>query len=141
MQDNGITALIVDDSRTERFWEEKALRGMGCRVETAVDGLEALKFLLQGGIAHIVLLDWAMPRMNGSEFLHEVRKNKDLDHVKVLVLSGMDEKEVLACIEDGADDYWIKGSSTQVLKKRLANMVHLVCMEQKLARIRDLAAF
>lgn len=134
-----ICVLIVDDSRTERFWEEKVLRGMGVQVESAVDGLQALKYLMQGGEADIVLLDWAMPRMNGPEFMEEVRKNKDLDHLKILVATGMDEKDAVACLDAGADDFWIKGGSTFVLKKRLQNLIHTQNLERRLDAIKTLA--
>ena len=134
-----VDVLIVDDNRTERFWEEKVMLGMGCHVETARDGTEALKFLLQKGKADLILLDWAMPRMSGHDFLQEIRKNSDMRHIKIMVLSGMSEDEVITCLKEGADDYWIKGSSTFVLKKRVQNVVHTLLLEKKLRAISEIA--
>ena len=131
-----VNVLIVEDSKTERFWEEKVLRGLGCEVNTAEDGLEALKYLMQHGEADMVLLDWNMPRMNGADFMRELRKNADLDHLKVLVVTGMDEREAMTCLEAGADEYWIKGASTLALKNRVTNLIKLISLERKLTKIK-----
>ena len=133
-----VDVLIVDDSRTERFWQLKVMQGMGCHVETASDGNVGLKYLLQGGRADLVLLDLTMPRMSGMAFLKEVRKNQDLEHLKIIVLSSMEEDEVITSLEQGADDYWIKGSSILVLKKRISNLVHILRLERKLRLIGEL---
>ncbi len=130
--------LVVDDSRTERFWEEKVLRGMGCHVEEAADGTEALRFLMQGGKIDLILLDLSMPRMDGHEFLKEMRKNRELDHIKVMVLSGREEAEVKTVLETGAIDYWLKGSGTMVPKNKVKNLLHTIELEKKLQAVRDI---
>src|SRR5690606_35160960 len=56
----------------------------------ATDGLEALAKLRSGEIPkerRLVLLDLNMPRMNGIEFLRELRKDPDLSHTPVVVLT------------------------------------------------------
>lgn len=56
----------------------------------ANDGLEALGKLRSGEIPkerRLVLLDLNMPRMNGIEFLRELRKDPDLSHTPVVVLT------------------------------------------------------
>ncbi|CAM2068611.1 Response regulator [Sulfidibacter corallicola] len=138
-RNSNIKVLIVDDSRTERFYEEKALSGLGCDVETAVDGTDALKFLLQKGPVDLILLDLKMPRMDGHEFLAELRKNCDLRHIKVIVLSAQTEEEVMPVLKEGAHDYWLKGSHVVVLKSKVSNLIYMIQLEKKLERIREIA--
>jgi CheY-like chemotaxis protein len=130
--------LIVDDSKTERFWEERVLKGMGCLVETAQDGTEALRHLLQNGDIDLIMLDLGMPRMDGFEFLAEMAKMKEHAHVKVIVLSGRGEDEVIPVLKEGAHDYWLKGESTFVLKNKIKNLIHIIKLETQLRQIRAL---
>ncbi len=56
----------------------------------AGNGLEALEMLRSGDVPRgrrIVLLDLNMPRMNGIEFLHELRKDPELAPTPVIVLT------------------------------------------------------
>ena len=56
----------------------------------ANDGLEALEMLRRGEIPNdrrLVLLDLNMPRMNGLEFLRELRNDANLCHTPVVVLT------------------------------------------------------
>lgn len=130
--------LIVDDSQTERFWEEKVLKGLGCQTFTAEDGTAALKFLFQEETVDLIMLDLKMPRMDGHEFLRQIRKNTDFDHVKVIVLSAKDEDEVIPVLAEGATDYWLKGSNVAVLKSRIRNIVHTIDLEKKIAQIKSI---
>lgn len=132
-----IRVLIVDDSQTERFWEEKVLKGLGCETYTAEDGTAALRFMFQKQTVDLIMLDLKMPRMDGHEFLSEIRKNSDFDRVKVIVLSAKDEDEVIPVLAEGATDYWLKGSSVAVLKSRIRNIVYTISLERKLARVQE----
>ncbi len=62
------------------------------RLYTAFNGLEALDLLLgQNGVApirplpEVILLDLNMPKMNGHEFLAEIRKHPDLSAIPVFI--------------------------------------------------------
>ena len=67
-------------------------------IHTACDGLEALD-LLRGTDTippipspTLILLDINMPRMNGLEFLREIRSDQKLQHLSVVVLTTSDEE-------------------------------------------------
>ena len=73
-------------------------------VSFAHDGIEALE-MLRGANGrprlprpYLILLDLNMPRMDGIEFLHEVRKDEDLKKSVVFIMttSGADEDKVKA---------------------------------------------
>ncbi len=61
----------------------------------AGDGLEALEQLRGGRIPRdrrLILLDLNMPRMNGIEFLRELRKDPELARTPVVVLTTSDDE-------------------------------------------------
>jgi len=64
--------LIVDDSALVRTMLSKALSGAGYEVLAAVDGQDALAKLREQK-AHLVISDVNMPKMNGLEFVREMR--------------------------------------------------------------------
>jgi two-component system chemotaxis response regulator CheY len=66
--------LVVDDSESARQQVGLVLTRAGYSVVEAVDGMEGLAALQEGGIT-IVLTDVNMPRMNGLEMLESLRRD------------------------------------------------------------------
>ena len=60
--------LVVDDQENIQFILGLSLERAGYTVETAGDGLEAIKKMMHRPF-HVVITDYLMPRMNGLEFL------------------------------------------------------------------------
>jgi len=81
-------ALVVDDDDNERELLAGFLRMCGYRVATACDGADAIEWLEQNAAPRFVLLDMAMPRCDGAEFLRRVREESRWDDVHVFVVSG-----------------------------------------------------
>jgi len=105
---NAPSILVVDDSLTTRALEKGILETQGYRVRLAVDGLEALMQLrLQP--ADLVITDLQMPRMDGFELVAEMKKDKQLTGIPVIVVSSMesvqDRERGLAL---GVDAYVVK---------------------------------
>jgi CheY-like chemotaxis protein len=63
------------------------------RIHVAQNGLEALEVLRKGTLPtrHLVLLDLNMPKMNGIEFLRELRADPNLQTTSVVVLTTSNE--------------------------------------------------
>jgi twitching motility two-component system response regulator PilH len=65
--------LIVDDDAAQRSVMAELLSARGWAVVVACDGLEAVE-LLEGGLRpDVIVLDLAMPRMDGRAFLSHLR--------------------------------------------------------------------
>jgi len=67
------TVLIVDDSLTMTMSVCSSLEMNGFRVESAYDGVQALKKLKEGLKPHLIITDINMPNMGGFELIKEVR--------------------------------------------------------------------
>ncbi len=90
-----VSILLVDDDELDRNVIKRAFRRLKIAnpIREARDGVEALS-ILRGtdGYARIrfpclILLDLTMPRMDGLEFLAELRGDVELDTTLVLVLT------------------------------------------------------
>ena len=82
--------LVVDDSRAMRMIIMRTLRQAGYgshTVEEAGDGMEALE-KIQENPPHLVLTDWAMPKMTGIELLEAVREKQITVDIGVVTSQG-----------------------------------------------------
>ena len=102
------TVLVVDDSLTTRTLEKSILETHGYDVRIAVDGVEALAKLRSESI-DLVITDVQMPRMDGFQLLEEMKKDKLLAKLPVIVVTSLsrreDQERGLAL---GADAYIVK---------------------------------
>jgi len=116
----GLTILVVDD---EPAWVGAlgALLGRaGHRIVAAYDGDEALR-RFRGERVDAVLLDLAMPGMDGAEVCRQMRAESD---VPILIVSGERDRSVPAELLDlGADDFVRKGAPSNELLARIRAVV------------------
>ncbi|OGV36210.1 MAG: hypothetical protein A2020_12475 [Lentisphaerae bacterium GWF2_45_14] len=63
------TVLIVDDEATLLRLSQILLQRRGFEVKTALAAKDARNYLVQGGIAELIVLDLMMPDENGFDFL------------------------------------------------------------------------
>lgn len=92
-----LTILLVEDDEVDVMNVERALRknDITYPLYVASNGLEALEMLRDGRVPshrRLILLDLNMPRMNGIEFLRELRADSALRPIVVVVLTTSDEE-------------------------------------------------
>jgi len=68
----GLKALLAEDNTTNQMVATQMLDKLGCGVEVASDGLEALQMLGRGGY-DFLLVDIEMPKMSGIDVLRRLR--------------------------------------------------------------------
>jgi len=84
------TVLIVDDHEDTRVALAELIAYGGFRVEMAGDGLEGLAHLRCIGVRPlVVILDLAMPEMDGHAFLQAKAADPELRHIPVIVHSAV----------------------------------------------------
>jgi two-component system response regulator MprA len=110
--------LVVDDEPAVRTALERALRLEAYDVELAADGREALDRLADGTPPDVVVLDVAMPYVDGLEVCRRLRDAGD--RTPVLMLTARDAiDDRVEGLDAGADDYLVKPFALKELKARL----------------------
>lgn len=85
----GKKILVVDDSPTVRKLISSKLEKSGHHVTCAADGVEGLE-KLESGLPDLVLLDIAMPRLDGYEVCKQIRTDPAAADLPVVMISGRD---------------------------------------------------
>ncbi len=101
MPDQTLNILLVEDDDVDRMNVKRAFRknNISNPLYIAENGIEALEMLrTQQGDSpmipperRLILLDLNMPKMNGLEFLEELRQDSTLKSIPVIVLTTSDE--------------------------------------------------
>lgn len=126
-----INILIVDDDDVAAESVVRSLRkhAMDFPITLARDGVEALEILrrqhqdLSIEKPYLILLDLNMPRMDGFEFLQEVRCDKNLHDSIIFVLTTSDaDSDRIRAYEENIAGYMVKSAvGPQFIK--LANLL------------------
>src|SRR2546423_3128679 len=108
--------LVVDDDEDIRTLLRELLERAGYTVDEADNGRAALRHLFANAPA-LVILDVAMPAMDGYQTLERIR---DLSEVPVIMLTARtQELEKVRGLTSGADDYVAKPFGRQELLARV----------------------
>jgi two-component system chemotaxis response regulator CheY len=90
--------LILDDSRTIRTSVKYTLQKSGYEVLLAENGVEGLKVLKENSSMsdrpQMIITDINMPKMNGIEFIKEVKKDRQFKFIPILVLTTESQAEM-----------------------------------------------
>jgi signal transduction histidine kinase/DNA-binding response OmpR family regulator len=100
--------LVVEDEADARELIRRALEAEGWRVVEAQDGQEALRCVSQRRPA-LILLDLMMPRMNGFEFVTELRKTESWRSIPIVVITARQVTET--------DRERLEGAVHKILRK------------------------
>ena len=92
MTDKMLNVLLVEDDEVDVMNVQRAFKKNNITnpLYVAGNGLEALEVLRNNGIPvgrRLILLDLNMPKMNGIEFLRELRADPELHPTPVVVLT------------------------------------------------------
>lgn len=95
MPERELEILLVEDDALDVMNVRRAFKQnkLTNKIHVAQNGLEALEVLRNGTLSqrHLVLLDLNMPKMNGIEFLRELRADENLQTTSVVVLTTSNE--------------------------------------------------
>lgn len=109
--------IVEDDPFLSDIYSTK-LKQSGFEVEPAVTGEDCLRKLEEKGF-DLMLLDIVLPKIDGWEILSKIKEmrekgeNKNLEAMKIIVLSNLGQKEeVQKGLRLGADGFLIKAHYT-----------------------------
>jgi CheY-like chemotaxis protein len=113
--------LLVEDNSVNQKVGAMMLAKLGCRVDLAANGLEALDLLDRFGY-DIVFMDCQMPEMDGYSATRVLRATSNQNHrVPVIALTAAaSHSDRDRCLASGMDDYLTKPVSLEALANALA---------------------
>ena len=111
--------LLVDDEEDILEFLSYNLKKEGFQIETASNGISALKKLNRFN-PELIILDVMMPEMDGIEVCENIRNDEKNDDVLILFLTARSEDySELAGFSAGADDYITKPIKPKLLVSRV----------------------
>jgi signal transduction histidine kinase/DNA-binding response OmpR family regulator/sugar lactone lactonase YvrE len=119
---NKMKLLIVDDNDDLLNFMYSEFEAE-YKVYRAHDGVEALE-LMHNDKPDLVLTDYMMPNMDGMELCRQMKADKALKGVPVILLSAKHDMEAkMEGMKAGADDYITKPFNIDMLRMRVQKMV------------------
>ncbi len=127
--------LIAEDDPVSRRVLEATLQKWGYEVRVTCDGVEACDALALDDCPRLLILDWMMPGMDGTEICQRLRQRDDGQSFYVLLLTTKTEKEdIVTGLQSGADDYIAKPFHHEELRARVQIGLRIVELQERLAR-------
>lgn len=131
--------LVVEDNQTNQIVIRGMLENMGCRVDIAENGLEAVDAIATAPY-DLVFMDCHMPRLDGYEATRRIRQNgaqSQYRHLPIIAITAHAMKgDQKLCLAAGMDDYLSKPCSEKqinaILKKWLPHKVKNGSAEQNI---------
>ena len=115
--------LIAEDDELISSFLAKGLESNGFTTLVVDDGEEAQRLGLGDGF-DLLILDMGLPERDGLMVLQELRARGK--KTPVLVLTGRSERDVVMCLEAGADDYMVKPFKFEELLARVRTRLRAV---------------
>ena len=116
MSPGGPALLLVEDDAPTRRAVAAYLEKHGYRIDEAADAREALR-AWEARRADLVLLDLGLPDLDGVEVVRRIRREAT---TPIVILSARgEERDKVAALEAGADDYLTKPFGTEELHARI----------------------
>ena len=120
-----IRVLMVDDRPEKLLSLEAVLSDLPLELVQAHSGREALRCLLNGDFA-VILLDVNMPGMDGFETAQLIRQRKSSEHTPIIFVTAyQDELFMSRGYSLGAVDYVFKPFDPEILRAKVAAFVEL----------------
>jgi DNA-binding response OmpR family regulator len=125
--------LVVEDELKVARFLKKGLEAEGYEVETTADGKSGEK-LARTEAYDLILLDVLLPKKNGFEILHDLRKDEIRTPILMLTARSTTE-DIVGGLDQGADDYLTKPFAFTELLARIRSLMRRGTVKTKLKYI------
>jgi PAS domain S-box-containing protein len=125
--------LLVDDREENLLALEAILEPLGHQLVSVTSGTAALKELLLGEFA-CILLDVQMPELDGFELATLIKQRKRSQHIPIIFVTALstEDAHVYRGYSAGAVDYIFKPVDANVLRSKVTVFVELWAKNQQL---------
>jgi DNA-binding response OmpR family regulator len=115
--------LVVDDNPANIDIIEMRLASQGYRILTARDGEEAIAQVREHK-PDLILLDVMMPKKDGFEVCRELKADRTLPFIPIILVTAKDDtRDVIAGLDAGGDEYLTKPVDTAALLARVRSIL------------------
>lgn len=114
--------LVIDDEPSMALSIKRILERSGFEVKCVSNGIEA-GAALESYSPSLITLDLQMPKMDGFELLKFIEANPQYQHIKVLVISGVDDTILAEAMQAGADQTLQKPFNNEMLIRYVAELL------------------
>jgi len=116
--------LVVDDSKSQALFCDKALQAAGMETCVITDPMEVLN-AIESFQPEIIVMDMYMPGCTGTELASVIRQQNEYLSLPILFLSGEEDVNIqLAAMRRGGDDFLTKPIDPDHLAARVMNRGH-----------------
>jgi diguanylate cyclase (GGDEF)-like protein len=135
-----LRALVVDDDENYRFFLSTLVGRFGFVATAAADGVKALETIAGNPPFDLLLVDFEMPRMNGLDFIAQVRADdRYADVHAVMVTAHEDVQTKIGALRLGYDDFLMKSDTEVEIAAKLSAARRLVTRQRRLdSTVREL---
>ena len=129
-----VRVMVVDDDTTTVELLARQLRDSGYVVRSAAGGADALRLMVEWK-PQIVVLDWIMPGMDGTDVCRKIRALAADRYIYVIMVTVHVEKHrVVEAFDAGVDDFLSKPLDHGELMARLHAATRTIRLHKKLTR-------
>jgi CheY-like chemotaxis protein len=125
---DNMSILVVDDMKSMRLTVRKMLQNLhiGKKLKFAGNGKEGLEVL--GSMKFdLAIIDWNMPVMTGVEMLEQVRADKTIRDLPVIMVTAEAERDIVSTVaETEVDGYLLKPLTLSSLDKKIKAVIEKV---------------
>ncbi len=117
----GSRVLVVDDLFVNRKLLRIHLEKMGCEIDTASDGIQAVSMSLKGNY-DLIFMDIHMPYLNGIEAARQIKARMSVSPMIVAITADHGATIRARCLTEGMVDVLVKPVRMQQLMATLGEM-------------------
>ncbi len=118
------TILVIDDSKADRHLMTGLLKGSGLQVATASTGKEALDWLAQNSLPHLIVMDIVMPDVSGLYLCRQLRTQPEFESTPILFCSQKNQDfDRFWALRQGANAYLVKPYSPADFVKTIRELL------------------
>ena len=127
---NQFYLLLADDDKDDGFFFSRALQAIPISTELTIvdDGEKLMRYLSKNvkQLPDVLFLDLNMPRKNGSECLIEIKKDKILKELPVVIYSTALHEDLADLLYNNGAHYYIRKGSLEELEENIRFVLTLM---------------